>query len=577
MSTQDLGSKYPPRTSSVSKTKEILGQLNSTPSTLAQISSDMTSTPRSLFTKIIGNSSQSSREQDTQCLTIEGAPFNEPPRPQFVPPSGISPVSPNYVYTKGKHNGQTDESGMEPFSDRPPLRYRHSSFLPYMKTNSEHAGFSPEPFSDDKFAQARHSQAHASPYTIAASSNSDLTKISALRSQGQIQRAGAIPATKVHSIIQPPPPEICERLETTEQLPRRPETGTSIVSESSYRSEISVTHNGTSTSKLKAWTKSLKHWSFSKGKNKEKQRPTMKSESPVGQRPKWRRSAADLLPSHSGDGVKHLYWKTHSSQQSLSTSEISVEGHYRASYENLTPMHKSTPALENFQPTKPQINLGSRTRRTNSDRIGPLPYPSQPDRPPKICSPYRDEIQSYSDEGLPYPITHTPFPTTPKAPQSISVIDSYFPETSTHTGAPSPERLGHFSCSNEILDFASDIEDVETDEDETITLKTDRDLRPPTRIVPKIENLAPISENQNDPREYEFNEIFANPTSAGYGTFNRLFQTQLPNDWKSVNPIGQYSGRICFSRILSFVSIYIQFFYNPIKPNLLAFSYHHHK
>lgn len=576
MSTRDLGSKYPPRTSSISKAKEILGQLNSTPPTLAQTSSDMTSTPRSLFTKIIGSSSQSSREQDTQCLTIEGAPFNELPRPQFVPPSGISPVSPNYVYTKGKHNGQTDESGIqEPFSDRPPLRYRHSSFLPYMKTNSEHAAFSLVPFSDDKLAQARHSQALASPYTIAASSNSNSSRISALSSQAQNQRAGAIPATKAHPIIQLPRPEICERLETTEQLPRRPETGSSIVSESSYRSEISVTHNGTSTSKLKAWTKGLKHWSFLKGKNKEKQGITVKGEeSPVGQRPKWRRSAADLLPSHSGDwpsGVKHPYWKTHSSQQSLSTSEISMEGHYRASYENLTPMHKSTPAYENFQPPKPQINLGSRIKRTNNDHIGPLPYPAQPDRPPKICSPYRDEIQSYINEGLPYPITHpSPF-ATPKAPQSISIIDSYFPETSMRTGAPSPEGLDHFRCSNGTLDFVSDIEDAETDEDETITLKTYRDLQPPARIVPKIENLGPISENQNVPREYELNEIFANPISAGYGTFNRLFQTQTQHDWKSVNQIGQHSGRICFSRILSFVSIYIQFFYNPIISNLLAF------
>lgn len=562
MSTQNSGSKYPPRTSSVSKAKESLGQLNSAPPTLIQILPDMNSTPRSFFTKVIGNNSQSPREIDTQSLTIAGAPCNELLSPQFVPPSGILPVSPNYVYNKGKHSMQYNESGMEPLSGRSPLLYRHSSSLQSMQTNCEHAAFPPKLFNDDRFTPARHSQALAPPYTITPS-QSNLSKSSALSSQGQTQQAGAIRAIKNHSIIQPPLSETCERLETMEQLPQRPVTSTSIGSESSYSSEVLVTHSGAS--KLKAWTKGLKKWSFSKGKNKEKQSPRMKGESPVGQRPRWRRSAADLLPSHSGgyrereerdrlSGIRQFYWKTHSSQQSFSTSEISMEGNYRASYD-ATPLHKRTLAYDNLQPQNTQIHLGNRARGTNDDCIGRLSHLAQPERLSRIHSPHRGETQSDNNEGLRYPITRTPYFAAPHVPQSISIIGSYYPETNTHIGVSSPEELDHVSCSNG-LDFASDSEDVESDEDETITLKTNQGLRPPARVIPETKNLAPISEKQTvyNLGKCELNEIFANPISAGYGTFNRLFQTQSPRDWKSVNQIGQHSGRICFSHILSFVS-----------------------
>ena len=565
MSNQSSSSSYPPRSSSITKANEVLEQVN------AMSTPPNQNLPRRFFNKILAttSSSGSSRETNARVQEIGGTSCIILPKGPQVAAGAVAPAPSSHIYDINKY-GRPNTSSPGLLSETEPkggrsssrsLHQRHSSFVPLTRLYGKPEEIQPQqitPASHERIAHPRQSQNLLPLHSATSPSQSSLAikesrenSIPFTRqSPGYVNTSGPLEVYQLRQTLD------CGRLEPgVKQVLPRPDTGTSLASESCYQSEASEAGN-TSKSKLAAWSMNPKKWGFRGNRSKEKDSPKESDDDLAERKISWRKSTADLLLGYTGGDRKSeerdgLFWKksrqteAYSPQQSP-TPEMSLAG--SSSYESLNGlMQNVSPASGQAQPANARLTEDTQPSNLCAINLGKsstLPLNILP----KDNLDLKGKLHAGNAEGTDQKMELSSYPSSVSSipSRSTSLMNPFTPVTNPPTGASSLEELS-LGCANLDSDEESDIDIDGGGEDETITLKThQKSLKMPQ--TGKTDNLLQISLSS----ESDIYTIFHDTTSLSYGTFIKLLQITVTGQWADGQTEG--GGRKCFHLILSFVS-----------------------
>lgn len=545
--------------------------------------------PRRIFNKILAATSGSSRENNVMTQDIGGASYSDLPKEPHLPTGGEAPAPPGYFHDTNRY-GRPNNSSPSFLSEAEtkaginssrPLQQRHSSFVPLTRLSGREEEIrSPQtsPTSCERVAQSSDSQDLLPLHFTARSSHSSLVVKESRENSVSTTRqsCGYINATDLSDVHQSEKVAGCRGLEPgAKQVLLRPDTGTSLVSQTSYQSEASEA-GSTSRSGLMAWSSNLKKWGFGRGKGRERDSLKENQDNSAGRKISWRKSTAEMLSAYTGaerrteerDGLfwkKNRWMETRSPQQSP-ISEMSLAG--SCSYESLnTPLQNVSAASSQLHTANARPEIGNPQPSTSpTARLGRsmLPLPE-----PLTCNlDLGSMLLAGNTEGTGsiMRLSSSPSSVSSISSHSTTLKKAFTPISNPPLRASSLEEL-----SLDLANFGSDAEsdtddDYEEDDDATITLKTHQNSLKMSRTgSPKTRGRSPQIGNSRMVSSLSGNDIYSifyNGTiSLGYGTFIKLFQITVTG--LQTGGQKESDGRKCFHSILSFVSVTSQSYSHP--------------
>ncbi|RPB27529.1 hypothetical protein L211DRAFT_846311 [Terfezia boudieri ATCC MYA-4762] len=572
MSTQSSGSSYPPRSSSITRANEALGQANGMPNPPNTNIPEKRNIPRRFFSKILATTPSSSQEKNVKAQEIGGASYSNLPKGPQLAIGEVTPVPSSCIHDANKYSRPntspqsilSEAETKDGKSSSRALHQRHSSFVPLTRLYGKEEEKRSSPTSCERIVHSRQSQNPSPLHSTASSSQSSLVV--------KGSRENSVPSTRQSfgciNATDPPDVHQSRQVEDYGKLETCSGTRTSFASESCYQSEVSEAGN-TSKSKLKAWSSNLKKWGFGGGKSKERDSPKENDDDPTARKISWRKSTADLFSAYTGGDRRSEerdgpFWRKNRQTEAYSpqrspTSEVGLAG--SSSYESLNVLlQDSSAASGKFQPANPRPTARD-TQPSNAPavclgRSFMLPL----NVPPKGNLKLENKLRTGYAEGIDpnlelssYPSSVSSIPT-----RSTSLMNPFTPVTNSPTGPLSLEELS-LDCANFNSDEESDT-DGEEDEDETITLKTHQNsLKVSQAGSPKkTDSLSQISESKMISKldESDIYTIFHDgTTSLGYGTFIKLLQMHITVTGLGVDRQEDSEGRKCFHFILSFLPL----------------------